>query len=218
MNGTPDFVGSPLLKAYAQYSAMYPDLEVIGSLLYDTFAYVSGGGGTVLARFFNVGPRASLDLTNMEQASVLTGNKAMLVRAFRFYVKQLPRTVARAAAGVVQTGAISNIALLINTGVVTLLIGDKPYATFPLWTIPSGAGQFGMLATDGNTADPGEIVDAAICGVPSAENALILSQPLFIPPQTRFEVDIAWPAALTLEGGNTNITFVLDGDLVRPVQ
>lgn len=213
----PGFSGGPLLSAYRQYSTKFPSTEIIGSMLWDTFTFVSGAGGTVLARFFNA-VRASLDLGNMETPSVLTGDKAMLVRAFRFYVKQEPRTVARAATGNVQAGATDNLAQLMDTGVMTLIIGDKSYAQFPLWTVPSGAGQFGMLALSGDAADPGSIVDAAVAGVPTVENALVLSQPLFIAPQMKFEVQIAWPAVITLSGGNTNITFALDGDLLRPVQ
>jgi len=207
---------NPFFRDYQQYNTQYPALEVIGGMLYDTVQFVSAAVNNLI--FFTAGPRASWDLTNMEAASVLTGNKAFLCRAFRFYVKQLPQSVARAAAGAVQPGAVDNIAQLINAGVLRLTVGAKVYAEFPLWVIPSGAGVFPLYGSDGNAADPGQVQDYATCGSPTVENALTLPQPLFIAPQINFSVVLSWPAAITLSGGSTFLTVAMDGELLRPVQ
>lgn len=208
---------NPFFQAYQQYNTQYPALEVIGGMLYDTVGFVSAAINSL--NFFGAGnPRASLDLGNMEIPSQLAAPKAFLIRAFRFVLKQEPRSTARAAAGAVQPGAIDNMFQLLNTGVLTLTIGSKPYAEFPLWMIPSGGGPVSFAGLCGDAADPGSIVDWATSGVPMSDNALVLSQPLFIAPQINFGVNLAWPAAITLSGGNTNVMVCMDGDLLRPVQ
>lgn len=207
---------NPFFAAYQQYNTQYPALEVIGSMLWDTVQFVSAAINNI--QFFTAGPRATPDLTNMEVPSQLPAPKAFLVRAFRFYPRILPFTSARTAAGQLQPGTFDDIQQLLNTGVLTLTIGSKAYAQFPLWMIPGGGGVMGAMGLDGNTADPGLIASWATNGVPSAENAFVLSQPLFIAPQINFSVNLAWPAAITLANGNTNLTVGMDGDVLRPVQ
>jgi hypothetical protein len=207
---------NPFYRQYQQYNTQFPALECVGFMLYDTVLYTSAASVTL--NFFTAGPRASLDLTNMEIPSQLPAPKAFLIRAFRFYVKQQPRSTARAASGSVQPGAMDNMAQLLNTGVLTLIIGAKPYAQFPLWMIPSGGGAYPYIGVDGNAVDPGQVVDYAQSGIPSPDNAFVLSQPLFIAPQINFALTLTWPAAITLSGGNTNLCVGMDGDLLRPIQ
>ena len=207
---------NPFFNAYQQYNTQYPALEIIGGMLYDTVQFTSAAINNLL--FFTAGPRASLDLTNMEAASQLPAPKAFLVRAFRFHARVQPRSTARAATGNVQPGAIDDIQQMLNTGTLRLSIGSKIYAEFPLWMIPSGGGVFGMLGNMGATADPGSITDWAENGLPAVDNALVLSQPLFIAPQINFSVNVFWPAAITLANGSVNVTVAMDGDLLRPVQ
>ena len=203
------------LQAYEQYRTTYPAIELIGGVLYDTVQYTTAT--TLQIRFFDA-VRATLNLSNMETPSMLTNNKGFLIRAVRFRLLQNPRTTARAAAGNVQVGAVDNIGQLIHTGVFTFTIGAKPYMEFPLWTMPEGGGPFGIAGLSGDAADPGSIVDYASNGVPTVENVLSLSQPLFISPLINFFGQINWGAAITLSGGSQNIQIVLDGDLMRPVQ
>jgi hypothetical protein len=54
--------------------------------------------------------------------------------------------------------------------------------------------------------------------VPDPGAIYTLSKPIFLAPQINFKVDLTWPAALTLSGGNTDLEFFLDGDIIRPVQ
>lgn len=201
---------------FQQYDTQYKgQKERICYSLYDTVMYVSAA--SVQLFLFNI-VRATLDLSNMEQAGSLPAPKAFFMRAVRFYVKQEPQSSARAAAGAVQVGAISNIKLLTNTGVLQLTIGSKLYMQTPLWKIPSGGGAFGGLASDGDVADPGEVQDWAVCGYPHVRNALTLAVPIFLGPGVNFRVELTWPAAVALAGGNTPISVVFDGDLVRQVQ
>jgi hypothetical protein len=61
-------------------------------------------------------------------------------------------------------------------------------------------------------------VDYAQNGIADPRAVNTLSKPLFIGPQINFNARVDWAAALTLSGGDTAITFLLDGDLLRPVQ
>jgi len=117
--------------AYEKYNTQFAgEKEIIGAMLWDTQTYTSGT--TTALTFFNA-VRANLSLGNMQQAGALPAPEAFLVRSFRFYVKQQPRVVARAASGSVQTGAIDNVAQLVNTGVWTFTVASKVYAIVPLW-------------------------------------------------------------------------------------
>ena len=211
MNGS---YGMPV--GYAKYDTQYKgQKESIGWMLWDTVQYTSAA--TVALTFFNA-VRATLDLSNMELAGQLASPKAFLVRAIRFFPKIHPLSSARAAAGAVQPGILSDIAQLLNGGVLQIQIGSKNYGVYPLWKLPAGAGAYAAYASDGDVADPGEIQDYAMPGVPDARNAYTLARPLFIAPQINFSVQLTWPAALTLAHGNTLLTIALDGDLIRPVQ
>lgn len=201
---------------YQKYNSQYNgQLEAIGWKWWDTQTYVSGTT-TQLTGFFNV--RATVDLSNMEIAFQLAAPKAFLVRAIRFFVKQRPRSNARAAAAAVQPGALDNVAQLINTGVFQMVIGNKVYNQEPVWCMTSGGGASGIIALEGATADPGGMIDYAQNGIADPRAVNSLSKPIFIAPQINFNAQITWPAALTLAGGNQDVTVVLDGDLLRPVQ
>ncbi len=203
------------LESYNKYRTTYPDIEIIGGMLWDTVQYVSAG--SLRLTFFNA-VRATPDLSNMDTPSMLSNNKGFLIRAFRFKVLQLARNQDRSADGAVQAGAFDNIAQLLNTGFFRLMIGSKPYAEFPLWAIPGGDGPSGFIATDGDIPTTGRVSDFATNGVPSPDNVLVLSQPLFIAPLVNFYVEILWAAVITLAGGSTNVQVLFDGDLMRPVQ
>ena len=205
-------------SGYQQYSTMYPgSKENVHWMFWDTNLYVSGAGGSTLLTFFTA-LRATKDLSNMLQPGQFPAPYAFLIRQYRFHVKQQPRTVARAATANPQPGAIDNIQQLINGGVLVFRTGSKDYGEHPLWMVPAGAGAYGGLAVDGDTADPGLFTDYALNGVPDAGGCYSLGEPLFIPPLASFSVTVTWPAPLTLAGGSTNVCVVLDGDLIRPVQ
>jgi len=203
------------LAQYNQYRTTFPALEVIGGMLWDTVAFVSAAINRL--QLFNTA-RATPDLSNLPTPGLLTNNNAFLIRAIRFRTRNNPRSEARTATTNVNTGAVDDLAQLMNSGFFRLTIAAKPYAEFPLWFLPSGCGPAGIMGVDGDTADPGEILDQATIGVPHQKNAFVLTQPLFIAPMVNFSVDLQWPAAITLAAGNTNLQVVFDGDLIRPVQ
>jgi hypothetical protein len=203
------------LETYNKYRTTYPDIEIIGGMLWDTIPYVSAA--SLRLTFFNA-VRATPDLSNMDTPSMLSNNKGFLIRAVRFKVLQAPRNQDRVADGNVQPGAFDNIAQLLNTGFFRFVIGSKPYIELPLWMIPGGDGPSGFISADGDVPTTGRVSDFATNGIPSPDNNLTLSQPLFIAPLVNFYAEIIWPAALTLAGGNTNIQVLYDGDLMRPVQ
>jgi hypothetical protein len=128
----------------------------------------------------------------------------------------VPESVNTAAATNPETGALDNIAQLMNTGVLTLIVGAKNYSQFPLWALPSAGGAYGTISVN-NILIGGAAVDYGNGGLPHAKNVYSLTKPLFLAPQINFQVNLFWPAALTLTR-NTNIRVVLDGDLIRPVQ
>jgi hypothetical protein len=87
----------------------------------------------------------------------------------------------------------------------------------PLWCLTAGGGAMGMLAIAAGGAAFNSM-DYAQNGVADPRAVNTLSKPLFIGPQINFNGVVNWPAALTLAGGNTDLTILLDGDLLRPVQ
>lgn len=209
-----NYVGS---GAYQQYSTVYPGpKEVIGWFWWDTQQFLSGV--SLVLNYFGVIP-ATKDLGNMLQAGQFPAPYGFMIRAIRVHIKQQARIIARTASGQMAAGAVDNVQQLTNTGVLVFRTGSKDYGEHPLWMLPAGAGMYGILGADGNTADPGITVDWAINGVPDVRNAYTLGTPLFIPPLASFSIQITWPApAIVLAGGNTPITVALDGDLIRPIQ
>ncbi len=200
-------------REFQEYNTQYQgQIESIGWKWWDTQTYVSGTT-TRLQQWFTT--RATHDLSNMEVANQLSAPKAFLVRAIRFFVKQRVRSITPVTASQAVAGAVDNIAQLINTGVFQLIIGNKEYVLDPLWVITAGGGAYGMLSISGAAAAG---ADYAQNGVPDPRAVNTLSKPLFIGPQINFSAVVDWPAALTLEGGNTTLCFLLDGDLLRPVQ
>lgn len=214
--GAPVYTYRDFPPEYDRYNTQYQGRkETIGWVWYDTVTYTSGT--TVAATMFNA-VRATIDLSNMEVAGQFAAPKGFLCRVIRFYVKQRSRSVARAASTAAQTGGMDNVAQLINTGVLTLQVGQKQYLRIPLWMLPSGGGATGQMAVQGATADPGGAIDYGTSGIADPRAVYALSQPVFIAPQINFQVDLFWPAAITLAGGDTTISVAMDGDIVRPVQ
>lgn len=197
---------------FKRYNTQYEGAkESIGWMWYDTVAYVSAA--TVNINLFNA-IRATPDLSNMEVAGQLAAPKAFFCRAIRFFAKQRYEGTTAVATGTVQTGITDDLLQLINDGVLNFTIGNKLYAQLPLWCLSSGGGAVSSIAT----GDVDLVFDFATNGVADPRAVYTLSKPLFIAPQINFIVTLTWPAAITLAAGNTNITVVLDGDLVRPVQ
>lgn len=214
----PSFIDSwsrDFPNEFAKYQVLYPGAkEVLGWPWYDTQTYVSGAT-TALTQWFNT--RNTPDLSNMVTAYQLPAENGFLARSISLFVKQRPRVVTPLAAGGYATGALDNIAQLVNTGVFTLTIGAKPYMQLPLWRITAAGGPSGVMALSAGPASTGTSIDYAQNGIPDTRAGYTLTKPLFIPPLLNFSATITWPAAVTLTE-NLPLCMLLDGDLVRPVQ
>lgn len=200
-------------SAYLKYSTQFPKSEVINGALWDTVQYAQAGQ---LQLTFFTATRATVDLSNMEINGQLAYPKAFLIRAIKLYLKQRPESVNQTAPAAIQTGAINNVAGILNGGALQLTIGSKTYGPFPLWALQSGGGAFGGLAVNGTLA-AGDYADAGGFGWPVSKNAYTLSVPLFIEPQMNFRVDLYWGVVFAITRA-TNLTVAFEGDLFRPVQ
>lgn len=214
---------------YENYNTQYKgQKEIIQWTWYDTVTYVSGTSTSL--NLFNA-IRATTDLSNMEVAGQLAAPKAFFLRAIRFFVKQRVRATSpvnaspsTSAGNAAQAGALDNIQQLINTGVYTMTVGSKNYGTFPLWLLTAGGGACGGAAVwispsgSQQTSPQGAFVDWGQNGIADPRAVFTLSKPLFISPQINFIVNLAWPSGITLAGGDTTISILWDGDLIRPVQ
>lgn len=212
-----DYAGN-FPQEYEAYNTQYAgQLEAVGWQWWDTQTFVSGT--TVQLTNYFATLRATIDLSNMEVGGQLAAPKAFLIRAIRFFVKNRPAMVSPQTA-TPQTGNFDNIAQLINTGVFTFTIGNKQYSMNPLWCLTAGGGASGAMAIamSGGGGVQSNYVDYAQNGIADPRAVYTLSKPLFIPPQMNFNARVDWAAAITLNGGNTTLCFLLDGDLLRPVQ
>ena len=184
-------------------------IEKVTFALWDTATYTSAA--TVRLEMFT-SVRATKDLSNVAQTGMLPAGTGMLIESIRFIVKNHPRSTTAVATGTNQTGAIDDIMSLINTGWFTLVIGSKQYAQFPLHMLPSGSGVYG-----GGTGVT-TWIDWGSNGMPDPRAVYSLPVPLFIEPGIQVVATCEWAAALTLAGGNTPVSIVLDGEQVRPTQ
>lgn len=190
-----------------KYGTLLQQSQTISWIWYDKLAYVSGT--TTLLTFFNA-VRATLDIGNMELAGQLSGMKAFVVKAIRVYFSV--ETIEAAAV----PGAGNDVARLINAGILQFTVGNKNYGTWPLHALPAGGGVYSDMAGAGGEAT-NQFQSYAQNGLPDPRCVYTLEHPLLIEPQINFQTQISWPAAQTLTG-NTDITVMLDGSLIRPVQ
>ena len=207
-----DYYPPEFWKYNSQYAGK---LEWIGWRWLDTKTYVSSTT-TLLSKFFGTVP-ATPDLGNMQVASQLAAPNAFMIRAVGLWLKQRPRAVTAVATANPQPGAVDNIAQLSNTGVAQLTIGSKVYGQWTLFQLTAGGGPYAMM-TDAGAAAANLSIDWGMNGIPDPRAIYTLSKPIFIAPQINFNVDLTWPTAITLNGGDTSLEFFLDGDIVRPVQ
>lgn len=208
------------LTDYAQYATMTQGREVIHGALWDTLQYTSGAT-TVLNFFQQTIAALTPDVTNMQNPGQLPYPWQFLVRAIRFFVKQRPESVLMAATTAVQTGALNNIALLVNTGLLNILHGSKQYGPYPLHVITAGAGPYGGIAVgDVGAGAPLDAsgIDYGQNGTPHAKHVFTLAKPLLIETAMNFNYSLSWPAGAVTLTRNLNLCLALEGDLIRQVQ
>lgn len=193
-----------------------PDaLECFQHIFYHRRTYTSGT--TRSLTFFNA--TGDPDVTNMDAAQALADPQFFEIWGVHFSVLH---AVTNTPEGV--TGVIDNINQLVKTSgtgalpTFKITIGSKDYPDTPL-----------MVAYDlGGVLGNGWGMDnVAAGGTPSqtqfANNGLLgggfnYRGSLTIPPKQKFKVTVAWPAAVTLTGGDQQVMFALSGVLHRDVK
>lgn len=192
------------------------DKEVISYSIWHRQNYVSAA--TLALEFFQV--VASGINGNLNLAGQLPAGFHFLIQAIRVAILADTRETAAAApaAGEVN-GPLFDIKELSYDGTALLKVGDKEYGRWPIWMLPAGGGPTGQLAVPGTLTAPAiSQLSAATNGVPDPRAVYTLPIPVVIPSQYNFLVRLEWDAAKTLEGGNTAVCVVLDGELMRPKQ
>ncbi len=199
----------------AQYATLTQGRESIHGFLWDTLQYNSAA--TVNLVFFqNTQAAVGISNTNMQTPGQLPYPQQFLVRAIRMWLRQRPESINAVAATNIQTGAINNVALLVNTGLLIITHGAKEYGRYPLRDITAGNGPYGVLQVS-NILIGGAVIDYGQNGFPLSDEIYTLAKPLLIETSMNFAYTLQWPAAVTLTR-HTQIQLLLEGDLIRPVQ
>jgi len=202
-------LNNPIPSEWTQYVTQSPvSLEVIPDQLYSTALYTSAAT-TQLTFFSTTGP--DLSFTNMTQPGFLPNPQSFLIQAPRLFFRSVFRTDLTGGAGT-PTSAYEDIIALLNTGRMVITIGTKTYGPWRLWTMPAGSFAKGVASAAGaaaaNTVSNYAQVDGPLWG---------MFPHLMISPLQNFQVDMFWPAAVTLTG-NLNIEVLFDGQRARAVQ
>ena len=188
------------------------------------------GSGTILSFFQDLQRKTKLE-TNMDASGLLSRN-SYEIRAMRVVIAPLPveedevggggsgtgggggGTGGEGGGGLEGNGNISPrvIEEFIYNSVTTLRVGEKLYIEAPTFLFPAGAGVIG--------GSNGEV------GVGHGEaNPMAtwrFAEPIVIPPQQSFRVEIAFPRGIqtltNLKEAMTRVWVLLDGYLTRDVQ
>jgi len=184
-------------------------LEVIPHMLYDTATYTDAV--TTTLTFFTTN-RATADLSNMQQPGVLQNGQTFLAQCISLYYKVTVHTDDAGAAGAFPS-IINDLVLLVNTGIMRMVIGDKRYGPWPLWRLPAATFLKGLIASAGAEAanlvhDYGQIDGPLYSLFPN----------LVISPLQQFSASLEWPAGAVNLTGDVVIQVLLDGQLARTIQ
>jgi hypothetical protein len=185
-------------------------LEVIPAILYDTQTYVDNT--TVILPFFTATP-ANESVSNVNPPSILPNPEAFLIKNIFWFVPNELETIDQGAAAAALPSQINDIILLGNTGILKLIIGDKPYGPWPLFRLPCSTFVKGMLAAAG--AEAANLASAY--GNTDGPQYPVLP-PLLIAPTQKFRVSLEWPAGAVNLAANRLIKVGLDGQKSRGIQ
>ena len=179
------------------------------------------GSGSVLEFFTDISRKTKLE-TNMDTAGMLSRN-AFEVRALRVVVAPLPfeeDDTEEEAAAAEDDETEEDIGLsprvieeFIYNSITTLSVGEKKYAEAPTFMYPSGAGVSGGNGSSGVGN-----------GEPNPMGTFRFAEPILIPPQQSFRVEINFPHGLdqnelsNLYEEWIRVWVILDGYLIRDVQ
>lgn len=191
--------------------------EVISSMLYDYQTYTSAA--TTQLTFFNSLP-ANRFAGNMQLAGQLPAGNSFLVMAIRLAaIPDVSELATAAGADGDADGALQDINILLRDAIVTLFIGQKDYGSWPALALPGGMGATGEMGNIGTTvAGSNQQFQSGLNGYADPRAVYSLSVPLAIPEQYNFRLVLDFAAAVTLNGGDTQLIGMLDGELMRPSQ
>lgn len=188
-------------------------MELIGYSLWHKLTYTSA---TTLALNFFQTAAALITDGNMKTNTLPAGHQ-FLIQAIRFCPLLDTRETALAAPAGGETGAVvKDMKELIYDGIGELFINEKPYGSWPLFQLPSGAGVTGMLGVVGSGTNNAAEYEYATNGIPDPRAVYTLAVPIPLPQLSLLRFTTTWDAAKTLSVGNSPIIVILDGQLLRP--
>ncbi len=210
-------INSPIPREWEDYVTQTGvGLEVIPAMLYDTEPFV--GGVTRELELFKTNVGKNLAQTNMKQNGLLANPESFLIQNIRVYFHNHPQSddsgVADSADLVSQ---FSDLVTLVSRGILQLLIGEKQYGPWPLWTLPAHNFVKGGFSTGSDLlADYGQVDGMLYELVPN----------LMIAPLQPFQVTLSWPGlpviALSQDAGEVGETLpievLFDGKKARAIQ
>lgn len=203
-------LNNPIPREWSDYVTQSPvALEVIPDQLYSALTYTDNT--TTELNFFTA-VAANQSLSNLTQAGMLPNPQSFLIQCIRLFFRITVQTVDMAASAADLVGSLNDIALLINTGRLTLNIGQKRYGPWRLWMLPAGSSLNANLAAAG----------AEAAGQVSTYGQLTgqlwgMFPHLMIAPLQNFSVQMQWPTAVNL-AADVVVEVMLDGQSARGVQ
>lgn len=182
---------------------------VLDQPLYDTMQ-LAAAAGPLNYNFFSV-PRGGVlagavlkDLrhTNLIQSGVLESHNLFTITGFSYYVREA-----------VAAGTRPTFADIITSvgGSFELFLGNVSFFQIPAQMIPSGGAQINYFSN----ITPAATEFKATQGVSAVQNRYHLSQPIEMMNQESLRVVLNVPGTIAAV---TDVTFVMWGNLVRPVR
>lgn len=185
-------------------------LEVIPAILWDTQTYTDNV--TTSLSFFTSTP-ANESVSNVNPPSILPTPESFLIKTIYWMVPTELETIDQGAAAAALPSQFDDIVLLGNTGVLKLIIGDKPYGPWPLYRLPCSTYPKVALAAAG--AEAANLVSA----YGNTDGPLYpVLPPILIAPTQKFKVLIEWSAGAVNLAANRSIKVGLDGQKARGIQ
>lgn len=185
-------------------------LEVIPAVLYDTQTYTDNV--TTSLSFFTSTP-ANESISNVNPPAILPSPESFLIKNIFVFVPTELETIDQGAAAAALPSQFDDIVLLVNTGILKLVIGDKPYGPWPMYRLP--ASTYPKVAIAAAGAEAANLVSAY--GNTDGPQYPVLP-PLLIAPTQKFRVTLEWPAGAVNLAANRTIKVGLDGQKSRGIQ
>jgi len=188
--------------------------ERVPYMWYHRVNYVSGT--TTQLTFFNT-TVGGITTTNMQLAAAFPSPVYYQLYHLMVYFDLGVSSFEVAASTTNPTGAFNDVVNL-SDGALTLNIAQKDYWVTPIWANPAGAGAYGDQSMGATfTAESSLMNQQATLGIPDVRNRNCFWGDITIPHTQNFSVVMNWAAAVTLQGGNTDIICAIDGYIYRRV-